>query len=445
MALTRDLGTFVAHLAAQGATAEARAVAKTGFLDSIGTMIAGSREDATRTLYTALAPLPGGRSRLWFGRERCAAPEAALLNGVAAHALDFDDVALRGHPSAVLMPAILAEAQELGCSGTQMLDAYVAGYEVWAELVDRERDIHHTKGWHPTGIFGAIGAAAACATLRRLDATQCAHALGLGASQSSGIMANFGSMAKPFHAGRAAQAGIVSARLAGGGFTASADAIEHPQGFLAAISPRGNVDRERPIAAGIGSLQITGRRMNLKKYPTCYYTHRALDALLSLLARTPIDHRNVTRIDVTMSREHALVLRNHAPTDALAAKFSIEFAMSGPLVAGKMSLAELRDDFVRSDAVQRLYGCVHVAHSEAYDADWPGAAVSDQVAITTSDGRRLASDPIRQARGHAQAPLSHAELREKFLECVRYGAYDGDGRRLFERLDSIDQLNAADL
>jgi 2-methylcitrate dehydratase PrpD len=164
--LTRDLGNFIARVALHGVPAEARAVAKIGFIDSIATMIAGRHEDAARILCASLEPLPAVRSRVWFSARRCAAPEAAWLNGVAAHALDFDDVALRGHPSAVLVPAILAEAEEIDATGSAMLDAYVAGYEVWANLVDREKDMHHTKGWHPTGVFGAIGAAAACAALR---------------------------------------------------------------------------------------------------------------------------------------------------------------------------------------------------------------------------------------------------------------------------------------
>lgn len=230
-------------------------------------MIAGRGEAAAAVLRDALAPLPPGNSRPWYGNTCCAAPEAALLNGVAAHALDFDDVALRGHPSAVLVPAILAAAQELDAQGARMLDAYVAGYEVWANLVDREHGIHHTKGWHPTGVFGAV--AAACAALRRLDAAACTHALGLGASRGAGILSNFGSMAKPFHAGRAAHSGVLAARLAAAGLTASPDALEHPQGFLAAISPHGNVDRQRPVGPPGRRWQIVERRLNFKKYPTC--------------------------------------------------------------------------------------------------------------------------------------------------------------------------------
>lgn len=442
MALTQDLGAFVSRVAAEGAPDAARQVAKTGFTDCIATMIAGSNEEVTTTLISALAPLPPGKVQLWFGGTRTGASEAALINGVAAHALDYDDVALRGHPSAALVPAIISAGQELGSTGREMLDAYVAGYEVWAELVGRESDNHHMKGWHPTGIFGAIGASAACAALRKLDARASAHALGLGASQSSGLMANFGSMAKPFHAGRAAQAGVMAARLAAAGFTAQPDALEHPQGFLAAVSPKGNVDRERS-AAGLGrDWQIVEERLNIKKYPTCYYTHRSIDALLDLLRETPIRAGDVERVDVTLSRENAIVLRNHRPATALDAKFSIEFAMAGALVARKVGLMELDDDFVRREPVQSLFERVHVAPADAYDPESPGSAVADQVTVTTSDGRRHESAAVRYARGHAKIPLSQADLRAKFIDCLRYGRFEGDAAAFFERIASFDSAPA---
>jgi 2-methylcitrate dehydratase PrpD len=442
MPMTQDLAAFVARVGKDGAPPEARAVAKTGFIDCIGTMIAGSREPITATLMTALAPLPPGEAKLWFGETRTSASEAALVMGVAAHALDYDDVALRGHPSAALVPAILAVGQELGSTGAQMLDAYVAGYEVWANLVDRETDVHHMKGWHPTGIFGAIGAAAACAVLRRLDAKQSGYALGLGASQSAGLMANFGSMAKPFHAGRAAQAGVMSARLAAGGFTAQPDVLEHPQGFLAAVSPKGNVDRERGVGDLGSTWSIVSERLNVKKYPTCYYTHRSLDAILDLLENEPLDAGNVKRVDVTISRENATVLRNHRPATALDAKFSIEFAMAGALVARKVGLTELDDDFVRREPVQSLFERVHVTPSEDYDPDSPGSAVTDQVAVTMDDGKRHESAAVRYARGHAQLPLADGELRAKFLDCLRYGRFEADAAAFFERINALETLPA---
>lgn len=440
MPLTQDLGAFVARVAVEGVPNDAREVAKSGFLDCIATMIAGSHEEATATIVAALSPLPPGNVSLWLGSTRTSASEAALVNGVAAHALDYDDVALRGHPSAALVPAILAAGQELGSTGAQMLDAYVAGYEVWANLVERESDVHHIKGWHPTGIFGPIGASAACAVLRRLDARRSSHALGLGASQSAGLMANFGSMAKPFHAGRAAQAGVMAARLAAAGFTAQPDALEHPQGFLAAVSPKGNVDRERPVGDLGKTWQIVSERLNVKKYPTCYYTHRALDAVLDLLHATPIQANDVERVDVSLSPENATVLRNHRPDTALSAKFSIEFAMAGALIARKVGLAELDDEFVRSEKVQALYDRVHVVPDERYDPESPGSAMTDQVVITTSDGRRHESTAVRYARGHAKLPLGRADLRAKFVDCLRYGRYEGDSSVLFDKLDAMQSL-----
>ena len=155
--LTRDLGRFVADLSPNRVPEAAMAIARTGFIDCIGVMFAGREEEPTRILQEVLNPAPGPAT-LYFSERTAGAPDAAWINGVAAHALDYDDVALRGHPSTVLVPALLAEAETLDASGRDMLVAFVAGYEVWAELGRRESGYHHGKGWHPTGIFGAIAA-----------------------------------------------------------------------------------------------------------------------------------------------------------------------------------------------------------------------------------------------------------------------------------------------
>src|SRR5450759_1822829 len=165
VALTLGLGKFIAGLRYPDIPKDAISFIHTGFADCVGVMIAGAREPAPQLVRAMLAPA-GDEATLLFGAGRASAPEAAWINGTAAHALDFDDVAQRGHPSTVLVPAILAEAEATGASGAAMVLAYAAGYETWAELVRRDPDQHHNKGWHPTGIFGAIGAAAACASLR---------------------------------------------------------------------------------------------------------------------------------------------------------------------------------------------------------------------------------------------------------------------------------------
>lgn len=438
--LTQQLGAFVAGIGAQGAPTKVREAAKDGLIDSVGCMVAGSVDEAVHIAMQALPPVEGGKSRLWFSQRTTHAADAALLNGIAAHVLDYDDSCLRGHPSAVLVPAIYAVAQDRGSSGTQLLDAYVAGYETWAELVDRESDFHQMKGWHPTGIFGSIAAAAACAVLYGLDAQRCAWALGLGASQASGLMSNFGAMSKSFHVGRAAQAGVVAAKLAAHGFTASPDAIEHPRGFLAAVSPAGAVDRTRP-ANGLGrEWQLVRRRVNLKKFPTCYYTHRALDAVLALLVMEPVSTESVERIDVTLSEEHALALRNAEPRTALAAKFSMQFAMACAVIAGKVGLAELTDAFVCRADVQALMRKVTITLDGEYDPQTPGAAYADRVTVYTSGGTTR-SQSVHRASGHAQQPLAATNLKEKFLECLAFGRFQGDAHAFYAELLQLEDVN----
>src|SRR3954451_16325099 len=314
MSLTKSLGQFVADLSPNRLPEEAVRIARMGFIDTIGTMIAGREEDSVRILTETLAP-GDGPATLTFGDRKAPAPEAAWINGTAAHALDYDDVALRGHPSTVLVPAILAEGEALGSSGADMIVAYVAGYETWAELFRRDTGLLHQKGWHPTGLYGAIGAAAACASLRRLDADKAAQAIALGASQSSGLMANFGTMTKPFHAGKSAHAGIMAARLAEAGVTAHTDALEHPQGFLHAISPTGTEDRSGDCKVGSDKAgkdwAILSQGLGIKKYPTCYCTHRAIDCMLDLVANSPIKAGAVESITVSMSDYFSTVLRNH--------------------------------------------------------------------------------------------------------------------------------------
>jgi 2-methylcitrate dehydratase PrpD len=437
IALTVGLGKFVAALRCQDIPKDAIAFIHTGIADCVGVMIAGANEPAPQLVRAMLAPT-GNEATLLFGAGRAGAPEAAWINGTAAHALDFDDVAQRGHPSAVLVPAILAEAEAIGASGEAMVLAYAAGYETWAELMRRDSGLHHMKGWHPTGIFGAIGAAAACASLRRLNAEQAAHAIALGASQSAGLMSNFGTMTKPFHSGRSAHAGVVSARLAEKGFTASLDALEHPQGFLSAVSPAGKIDRESAIEAGsVWKLARDG--VAVKKYPLCYCTHRALDGMLDLLQADRVDAGKVSRVTVSTSPRFATILRNHAPQTGLEAKFSMEFAMASALIAGRAGLAELTDGFVRRADVQALMKRVVITQDEREDPAVPGNAIYDEVTLETG-GSPSGSIRVTKVRGGPDLPLGREELWAKFEGCVQVGTARVPARDLFDALMSLERL-----
>jgi 2-methylcitrate dehydratase PrpD len=372
--LTSAIAEFVATFDPAAIPQRCRTGARIGMLDCVGVMIAGAREDAVRLVAAMIATSNAndGAPEIASGRNLAPA-DAALVNGVAAHALDYDDVGMDGHPSAVLTPAILAEGWCLGASGADAVAAYVAGYEVWALLQELEPGALHERGFHPTAIWGALSSAAACARLNNLDMAQTGHAIAIASSLAAGLVANFGTMTKPLHVGRTAQAGVLAARLAKAGFTGAPDALEHVAGFMRAHSPSGNPD----LAARDWQL---GRRwrmeelgVNIKRYPVCYCAHRSIDAMLGLAASHDLDAESVARIDVRIGSTQNLILRNHQPKSGLEAKFSLEFAMASSLIARRVGLAELTDDFVRREDVAAAMKKVHTTTTEEKIADMPFA------------------------------------------------------------------------
>ena len=433
--LTRNLAEFASSLEFREIAAEGVATAKRGFIDCVGVMFAGREEPVVRVLRETFSFPAVGEARILFDKGQTTSPEAALLNATAGHALDYDDVAIDGHPSVVLVPAILAEGERLGASGTELIAAYVAGYEVWGELASRDEDKYHAKGWHPTGVFGAVAAAAAGARLAKLDAARTAHAIAAAASMSAGLTANFGSMMKPLQVARAAQGGVIAARLAAKGFTASPDALEHRGGFLKAFSPAGRVRTDGTL----GEWHILKNGLNIKRYPVCYALHRSIDGLLAL---GRFEASKVKEIELTIGKLQAGMLRHSRPQNALDAKFSAEFAAAAVVVAGRVGLAELSDGFVRSAPVQALFEKVRISPVDDPDADDPLFSRSDSVRVTLSDGTVLAGEPVTHARGHAHNPLGMDELRLKFNDCV--GAALPDLRRdaLFEQLAGLEELSS---
>jgi aconitate decarboxylase len=443
--LTAAYGAFISQLKYKALPPAVIGTIKQGFTDCISVMLAGSREPVALAVERVLlGDQPTGPANLYFSTKRTSAAAAAWINGTAAHALDYDDVALKGcHPSAVLVPAILAEAQALNRSGRDMLVAYAAGYEVWADLIARERGNYQRKGWHPTGIFGAIGAAAACASLHRLNAAKAAHALGAAASEASGVMSNLGSMVKPTHPGKAAACGIYAARFAAAGVTATADALEHAQGFLAALSPAGNFDVDTPPRLPPQHWQLQKQGLSIKQYPVCYRAHRAIDAMLGLLLNQPVAAKNVAEIRVSFSHSHLVILKNHSPSTAIAAKFSIEFALACALLNQRVGLRDLTDKFVRSAAVRDLMNRVAIDIDPVEQAGTSGYAPYDTVQLKLADGTVLDSAQVRHAKGDPQAPLSTDELWVKFDDCVAWSKLKLDSKQLFAQLQQLEKLKSA--
>ena len=443
--LTQQLAAFAAQPTFGEQEAAALAVARTGFVDSVATMMAGSSEPVVRIMLEqyggqrspAEAPVP-------FAGLMLPATCAALINGVATHALDYDDVALSAHTSTVLVPAILAEGHRLDVSGRDALRAYVAGYEVWAELFFRESDQYHLKGWHPTGVFGPVAAAAAVACLNRLSVEQTRQALAIAASMASGLVVNFGTMTKPFHAGRAAAAGIEAVQLSKLGLTSAPDVFEHPAGYLHALSPAGRTERARPAELG-RALRILDSGLSVKGYPVCYSGHRVIDAVIDIVGREDIQPAQVRQVRVTIGPAQASMLRNRRPQTGLEAKFSAEFAIASALVDRQVGLAQLTDSFVARADVRELLDKVVVDITHRPDPLDPAFSYADRVVIELNDGRSFDSGEIRFARGSAKLPLTAAALRTKFLDCMATGAVPayrslGADVALYDRLADLEHL-----
>ena len=437
--LTQTLARFASDPPFSHAPDDAARIIRTGIIDTVATMIAGRNErvvQIVRRHVEARRPAAAESSVLMSG-QRLPAQDAALINGTAAHALDYDDVALQGHPSTVLVPALMAEGEAMEGAGADLLRAYLVGYEVWAELIGRDADSHHLKGWHPTAVFGTVAATAALCCLRRLSVETSGNAIALSASMAGGLVANFGTMTKPFHAGRAASAAIEAVRLAMRGMTAAPDAIEHHAGFLAAVSPKGNLESDR-AADNLGrTLGILESGLSIKKYPMCYATHRVIDAIIDLAGKEDIRPNDAESVHATIGTAQASMLRNHAPTTALEAKFSLEFAVASALVARAVGLAQLTDDFVTSAPVRQAMGKVEISTVQTKCPIEPVFAFSDRVRIRLKDGRMLDSGEIRFARGNAKMPLREGELKAKFFDCVA-GCAEIDASTLYDRLAGLE-------
>ncbi len=443
-ALTQLYASFLASVCTAPLPGAALEVARLGFTDCMGVMLAGAQEEAVQRLRGhVLEQGATPRSRVVGSSQRVSAAQAALVNATAAHAMDYDDFAFSNHPSAVLVPTILAVADAHGASGARMAAAYLAGYEVWADVMLREKDLFYDRGWHPTAVLGPLGAAAAAAVVMGLDETAARHALALAASDSGGVFENFGTMAKPWHGGRAAAAGVNAASLAACGLAASATALEGRHGLLRALSPNGNVDLDTAPELG-RTWRSASMRLNIKKYPTVGASQRGIDAVLALNRTERVDPRRVRSIVAHISQRHAAVMPYHLPQDALQAKFSLEFALACALVHGAVGFDELVDVVVREPLIQQLMACVTIQTTEDFEPGWRDAAPFDVFDFTLDDGREVSTPRVRRATGHADTPLAPQELWGKFLGCTRHARVDdGPARMLFDTMQDIDRLGSA--
>lgn len=331
-------------------------VAKQCLMDWVACALAGSREPLAGILQDEYKDQSGVCSVVGSNL-RVPAQVAALINGCQGHALDFDDTStvMGGHPSAPVIPAVLAQGEELNCSGEEILTAIVVGIEIESRLGVLVGPEHYAKGWHVTSTMGVFGAAAGVAWLLKLDDEAFGYAMGLAASQASGLKANFGTMTKPFHAGHAAERGMLSARLAARGYTSNAASFEGNQGLLeAASSGKLAVNRYETYKD-----EWLTDHVLFKYHAACYLTHAAIECLLQLGNAAHAD--NCDSITVTVNPSLLNVCGIENPTTGLEAKFSLRAASALTVLGYDTTDSKTySDDVIANQTVNRMINRVTV-------------------------------------------------------------------------------------
>jgi 2-methylcitrate dehydratase PrpD len=395
--------------------ANARERAAMAFKDTIGVMLAGAREPAARIVQSLAAEEGAGECRVLGTAIATSPASAALANGVAAHALDYDDMCFvsLAHPSCVLVPAILATGELQRADPRTLLDAYVVGFELECRLgIVMNPRHYHQRGWHCTSSIGTLGAAAAAARVLRLDVQTTRHALGIAASSACGLKENMGSMVKPLHAGLAARNGVMAARLAQRGFTANPGAIEGPQGYLAAM------DSQQPsldAASDLGERwEINDTGVTVKLYPSCAATHPPLDALTEIVRREKVTADQVAAIEIEVDSMTPRLLIHPNPADGLAAKFSMPFCAAAAVVYPTIGIDTFAVEQIRNPEVQALMPRITLRANAAFDTAAPLSQA--RVTVRLRDGREW-SQRADGARGYP-GRLTDNELSSKFTDCA---------------------------
>lgn len=443
MTIAETLAGRIAGVTYDALPEAARHWAKVAIMDTVGCTLAGAEEPCAR-IAARVAVLGGGQGDcVVFGTgERVGPLDAALINGTAAHALDYDDCSdtLGGHPSAPILPALFALAETRGVNGRDFIAAYVAGWETETRIARGINFHHYEKGWHPTATIGVFGAAAACARLLNLSVEQTARALALAATFSSGLKANFGTMTKPLHVGHAARNGLYAALLASEGFTSSTDALEHRQGFLRVFNGEGNFTIDPVVAEWGEPWDIVEPGVAIKQYPCCGSTHPAIDAMLMLAREHDLVPGTVARIESWTHPRRFAHTNRPDPRGALDAKFSVQYCLARALVSREVLIGHFEGDTYREPAVQAVLPRVASGAWPAREMDVSEHFGAD-VKVTLTDGRVLTRSVPRPLGRGPGVPLPPALLRGKFIDCAQRVLSGEAANRLHGMLRTLETVN----
>ncbi len=416
--ITEKLARFVTETRLSDIPKDVLDGAQDALIDTVGVALAGTLEPVAEIAVrwvTELGAKP--RASVWGQNVATSHAEAAFANGMAAHAVDFDDSlpSLRGHPSATMVPAAFAVAEVTDASGAQVLAAYALGLEIAGKLGRAIGQGHYLRGWHSTATIGAFSSTAVAARLWGLDAAQLQAAWGLAASQMSGLVRNFGTMTKPFHAGHAARTGVLSAWMARQGFTADAAIFEGERSVLDTYRGEDGAPLEELVRRLGTPWEMGEPGIYVKRWPCCYCNHRPIGGLLELMRKHEIKVSEVTGISVGFPPGSDNALVSHNPTTGLEGKFSIEYVAAALVLDGKITLETFTDAMLKRPPVRAM-----MAKTRRYRIEdegvYSGVVGYNDVAIDTTRGRF--GMRVDKVPGSPAWPMTAEDRVEKFIDCA---------------------------
>jgi 2-methylcitrate dehydratase PrpD len=434
------LSNFVASLRYDSIPPKALDTARTAITDCLGVAVVGAREESAQ-ITSAFIREEGakGEAFIYGQRFKSSAVQAAFANGTAAHAHDFDhSFIVGGQPTSPIIPAVFSLGDAVSASGKQILEAYIAGFEVAAALIFAVQGAGGT-GWHANGTIGSFGASAACAKLLELKEAEIRMALAIAASMASGVTSNFGTMTKPLHVGQAARNGVLSARLAKAGFTANPQTFEVRNGFFDCYYPGGKTDRA-PIESLGRTYAIEKYGVRFKPYPCGGLTHTAIYAAIRLRNDRQITPELIEHVDVEVPADTAAPLVYRVPKTGLEGKFSMPYLIARAFIDGKIMLETFTDEAVRNKDVLQLLERVDMKVNPKLQAGSDGS----RPATLTIKFKNGQTQTVQEKfpKGSPQVPMTPDELLAKFRACTRGVLSDSSTERAIQYIGKIDTMDS---
>ena len=432
---TQTLARFVAESRWEDIPQVMRHEAKRALLNWMGCALGGCRDETVERTLAALNEFSGPRTASLIGRREKLDPlHAALINGIASNILDYDDTHLRAvmHPTVPVAAALCALAEHRPVTGAQFLQAFVLGIEVGCRVGNAVSPWHYAHGWHISSTCGVFGAAAGAAKLLGLNTQQTAWALGLAATQASGLREMMGGMGKSYNLGHAARGGLLAALLAERNFTSSERGLEAPRGFAQVLGNQPDLDE---LTRGLGETWELAANA-YKPYPCGIVLHAAIDACLQLRAEAGFAADAVASVAVRMNPLALEITGRETPASGLEGKLSVAHAVAAALVHGAAGIAQFTDACVREPAIVALRSRVSTQADAACDK------AEAHIEITLKDGRRLALH-VPHATGSLEKPMSDAALENKFHQLAAFSRAGCDARQVIETAWSLDNLDDA--